>query len=189
MSARFLFDSAVVGSAADVSRAKAALRRACGLLREKRTHTDGKNTCGGRSGRTCRRYKRKECAYFYRQIRRQIYVARAYEIRAERQNKEPCARQGRKDRKEVLRTDKNGRGKSKPRVRGKRAHGRERRIVGKQVKINCFCGFFIQKKEIRGKKNAKNGLKKRNAVNLLAKYGQSCYNKRNSCARTARAVR
>lgn len=40
---RFLFDSAVVvGSAADVSRAKAALRRACGLLREKRTHTDGK---------------------------------------------------------------------------------------------------------------------------------------------------
>ena len=43
---RFLFDSAVVGSAADVSRAKAALRRACGLLREKRTHTDGKNTCG-----------------------------------------------------------------------------------------------------------------------------------------------
>lgn len=38
---RFLFDSAVVGSAADVSRAKAALRRACGLLREKRTHTDG----------------------------------------------------------------------------------------------------------------------------------------------------
>lgn len=38
---RFLFDSAVVGSAADVSRAKAALRRAGGLLREKRTHTDG----------------------------------------------------------------------------------------------------------------------------------------------------
>ena len=38
---RFLFDSAVVGSAADVSRAKAALRRTCGLLREKRTHTDG----------------------------------------------------------------------------------------------------------------------------------------------------
>lgn len=38
--------------------------------------------------------------------------------RAERENKEPCARQRRKDRKEVLRTDKNGRGKSKPRVRG-----------------------------------------------------------------------
>ena len=60
----------------------------------------------------------EECAYFYRQIRRQIYAARAYENRAERENKEPCARQGRKDRKEALRTDKNGRGKSKPRVRG-----------------------------------------------------------------------
>ena len=60
----------------------------------------------------------KRAAYFYRQIRRRIYAARAYENRAERENKEPCARQGRKDRKEVLRTDKNGRGKSKPRVRG-----------------------------------------------------------------------
>lgn len=74
--------------------------------------------CGGRSGRTCGRYKRKTCAYFYRQIRRQIYAALAYENRAERENKEPCARRGRKDRKEVLRTDKNCRGKSKPRVRG-----------------------------------------------------------------------
>ena len=60
----------------------------------------------------------KRVAYFYRQIRRQIYAARAYENRAERENKEPCARQGRKGRKELLRTDKNGRGKSKPRVRG-----------------------------------------------------------------------
>lgn len=48
---RFLFDSAVVGSAADVSRTKAALRRACGLLREKQTHTDGKNTCGEKYAR------------------------------------------------------------------------------------------------------------------------------------------
>ena len=48
---RFLFDAAVVGSAADVSRAKAALRRACGLLREKQTHTDGKNTCGEKYAR------------------------------------------------------------------------------------------------------------------------------------------
>lgn len=69
--------------------------------------------------------------------------------RAERENKEPCARQRRKDRKEVLRTDKNGRGKSKPRARGKRVYGRERRIAGKQVKINCFCGFFIQKRQIK----------------------------------------
>lgn len=45
-------------------------------------------------------------------------MARAYENRAERENREPCARQWRKDRKEVLRTDKNGREKSKPRVRG-----------------------------------------------------------------------
>ena len=60
----------------------------------------------------------KRAAYFYRQIRRQIYAARAYEDRAERENKEPCARRGRKGRKEVLRTDKNCRGKSKPRVRG-----------------------------------------------------------------------
>lgn len=60
----------------------------------------------------------KRAAYFYRQIRRRIYAARAYENRAERENREPCARQGRKGRKEVLRTDKNGRGESKPRVRG-----------------------------------------------------------------------
>ena len=45
-------------------------------------------------------------------------MARAYEIRTERENKEPCARQWQKDREEALRTDKNGRGKSKPRVRG-----------------------------------------------------------------------
>lgn len=47
MSARFLFDAAVVGSAAEVSRAKAALRRACGELREKRTHTDGEKHRAG----------------------------------------------------------------------------------------------------------------------------------------------
>lgn len=130
----------------------------------------------------------KRRAYFYRQIRRQIYVARAYEIRAERQNKEPCARQWRKDREEALRTDKNGREKSKPRVRGSVcADGsRESRKTGKN---ELFLWIFHTKKEIRGKKNAKNGLKKRNAVNLLAKYGQSCYNKRNSCAHTAHAVR
>ena len=126
-----------------------------GLLREKRTHTDGENTCGekiraagGAAGRA-EDTSGKRAAYFYRQIRRRIYAARAYENRAERQNKEPCARQWRKDREEALRTDKNGCGKSKPRVRGKHAHGRERRIVGKQVKMNCFCGFFIQKRQIK----------------------------------------
>lgn len=153
---RFLFDSAVVGVRLRMSAArKRRCGRACGLLREKRTHTcgknigRGKNTCGGRSGGTCGRYKRKACGLFYRQIRRRIYAARAYENRAERENKESCARQGRKGRKEVLRTDKNGRGKSKPRARGKRACGRERRIAGKQVKVNCFCGFFIQKRQIK----------------------------------------
>ena len=173
---RFLFDSAVVGSAADVSRAKAALRRTGGLLREKRTHTDGKkyargkirageNTCGGKiraAGGAAGRAEDtsgKRAAYFYRQIRRQIYAARAYEDRAEREKKEPCARQGRKDRKEVLRTDKNGRGKSKPRARGKRVYGRERRIAGKQVKMNCFCGFFIQKRQIKAKKCEKRAKK------------------------------
>ena len=45
-------------------------------------------------------------------------MARAYENRAEREDKVPCARQWRKDREEALRTDKNGREKSKPRVRG-----------------------------------------------------------------------
>lgn len=155
---RFLFDSAVVGSAADVSRAKAALRRACGLLREKRTHTDGEKirAAGGEAGRA-EDTSGKRAAYFYRQIRGRIYAARAYENRAERENKEPCARQRRKDRKEVLRTDKNGCGKSKPRARGKRAHGRERKIAGKQVKINCFCGFFIQKRKLEAKKTRKTG--------------------------------
>ena len=142
-------------------RMSAARKRRCGgravyCGKNERIRTE-KNPCGRRSGRTCRRYKRKACAYFYRQIRRRIYAARAYEDRAERENKEPCARQGRKGRKEVLRTDKNGRGKSKPRTRGKRACGRERRIAGKQVKMNCFCGFFIQKRQIKAKKMRKTG--------------------------------
>lgn len=151
---RFLFDSVVVGSAADVSRAKAALRRAvyCGKnerIRTGKTSGGGKiRAAGGAAGRA-EDTSGKRRAYFYRQIRRRIYAARAYENRAEREKKEPCARRGRKGRKEVLRTDKNGCGKSKPRVRGKRAHGRERRIVGKQVKMNCFCGFFIQKRQIK----------------------------------------
>lgn len=155
---RFLFDSAVVGVRPRMS---AARKRRCGgravyCGKNERIRT-GKNTCGGRSGRTCGRCKRKACAYFYRQIRGRIYAARAYENRAERENKEPCARQGRKDRKEVLRTDKNGRGKSKPRARGKRVYGRERRIAGKQVEINYFCGFFIQKRQIKAKKMRKTG--------------------------------
>lgn len=109
----------------------------------------GKIRAAGEAAGRAENTSGKRAAYFYRQIRRQIYVARAYEIRAERQNKEPCARQWQKDREEALRTDKNGRGKSKPRVRGKRACGRERGIAGKQVKINCFCGFFIQKRQIK----------------------------------------
>lgn len=144
---RFLFDSAVVGSAADVSRAKAALRRACGLLREK--YVRGKIRAAGEAAGRAEDTSGKRAAHFYRQIRRRIYAARAYEDRAERENKEPCARQGRKDRKEALCTDKNGRGKSKPRARGKCVYGRERRIAGKQVKMNCFCGFFIQKRQIK----------------------------------------
>lgn len=153
---RFLFDSVVVGSAADVSRAKAALRRAVYCGKNERIRTGKIRAAGGAAGRA-ENTSGKRAAYFYRQIRRQIYVARAYEIRAERQNKEPCARQWQKDREEALRTDKNGRGKSKPRVRGKRAHGRERRIAGKQVKMNCFCGFFIQKRQIKAKKMRKTG--------------------------------
>ena len=114
---RFLFDSAVVGSAADVSRAKAALRRAVYCGKNERIRTGKIRAAGGAAGRA-EDTSGKRAAYFYLQIRRRIYAARAYENRAERENKEPCARQGRKDRKEVLRTDKNCRGKSKPRVRG-----------------------------------------------------------------------
>lgn len=161
---RFLFDSAVVGVRPRMS---AARKRRCGgravyCGKNERIRT-GKNTCvgkiraaGGAAGRA-EDTNGKRAAYFYRQIRRRIYAARAYENRAERENKEPCARQRRKGRKEVLRTDKNGCGKSKPRVRGKRAHGRERRIAGKQVKMNCFCGFFIQKRQIKAKKMRKTG--------------------------------
>ena len=87
-------------------------------MREKRTHTDGENIVRREERQDVQKIQAEECAYFYRQIRRRIYAARAYEIRAERENREPCARRGRKGRKEVLRTDKNGRGKSKPRVRG-----------------------------------------------------------------------
>ncbi len=153
---RFLFDSAVVGVRPRMS---AARKRRCGgravycgknkRIRMGKTSDGGKiRAAGGAAGRA-EDTSGKRAAYFYRQIRRRIYAARAYENRAERENKEPCARQGRKDRKEVLRTDKNGRGKSKPRARGKRACGRERRIAGKQVKVNCFCGFFIQKRQIK----------------------------------------
>lgn len=104
-------------SAADVSLAKAALRRAVYCGKNERIRTGKIRAAGGAAGRA-EDTSGKRRAYFYRQIRRQIYVARAYEIRAERQNKEPCARQWRKDREEALRTDKNGREKSKPRVRG-----------------------------------------------------------------------
>lgn len=161
---RFLFDSVVVGVRPRMS---AARKRRCGgravyCGKNERIRT-GKNTCGGKiraAGGAAGRAEDtsgKRVAYFYRQIRRQIYAARAYEDRAEREKKEPCARQGRKDRKEVLRTDKNGRGKSKPRARGKRVYGRERRIVGKQVKMNCFCGFFIQTRKIKAKKMRRTG--------------------------------
>lgn len=161
---RFLFDSAVVGIRLRMS---AARKRRCGgravyCGKNERIRT-GKTSCGGKirvAGGAAGRAEDtsgKRAAYFYRQIRRQIYAARAYEDRAEREKKEPCARQGRKGRKEVLRTDKNGRGKSKPRARGKRVYGRERRIAGKQVKMNCFCGFFIQKRQIKAKKMRKTG--------------------------------
>lgn len=155
---RFLFDSAVVGVRPRMS---AARKRRCGRRvvyyeKNERIRTGKIRAAGGAAGRA-EDASGKRAAYFYRQIRRRIYAARAYENRAERENKEPCARQGRKGRKEVLCTDKNGRGKSKPRVRGKRACGRERRIAGKQVKINCFCGFFIQKRQIKAKKMRKTG--------------------------------
>lgn len=147
---RFLFDSAVVGVRPRMS---AARKRRCGgravyCGKNERIRTEKIRAAGGAAGRA-EDTSGKRAAYFYRQIRRQIYAARAYEIRTERENKEPCARQWQKDREEALRTDKNGREKSKPRVRGKRAHGRERRIAEKQVKINCFCGFFIQKRQIK----------------------------------------
>ena len=111
--------------------------------------------------------------YVYLQIRRRIYAARAYENRAEREKKEPCARQRRKGRKEVLRTDKNGCGKSKPRAREKACVRTGTENCGKTGKNELFLWIFHTKKANKGKKNAKNGLKKRNAVNLLAKYGQS----------------
>ena len=155
---RFLFDSAVVGVRLRMS---AARKRRCGgravyCGKNERIRTEKIRAAGEAAGRA-EDTSGKRAAYFYRQIRRQIYAARAYENRAEREKKEPCARQRRKGRKEVLRTDKNGRGKSKPRARGKRAHGRKRRIVGKQVKMNCFCGFFIQTRKIKTKKMRKTG--------------------------------
>lgn len=154
---RFLFDSAVVGVRPRMS---AARKRRCGgrfIAGKTNAYGRKKNTCGGRSGRTCIRYKRKACGLFLPANSEADLRGACVGDSGERENKEPCARQGRKDRKEVLRTDKNGRGKSKPRARGKRAHGRERRIAGKQVKMNCFCGFFIQKRQIKAKKMRKTG--------------------------------
>lgn len=155
---RFLFDSAVSSVRLRMS---AARKRRCGgravyCGKNERIRTGKIRAAGGEAGRA-EDASGKRAAYFYRQIRRQIYAARAYENRAERENREPCARQRRKGRKEVLRTDKNGRGKSMPRARGKRVYGRERRIAGKQVEINCFCGFFIQKRQIKAKKMRKTG--------------------------------
>lgn len=151
---RFLFDSAVVGVRPRMS---AARKRRCGgrFIAGKTNaygrgkYVRGKIRAAGEAAGRAENTSGKRAAYFYLQIRRRIYAARAYENRAEREKKEPCARQGRKGRKEVLRTDKNGRGKSKPRARGKRVYGRERRIAGKQVEINCFCGFFIPKRQIK----------------------------------------
>lgn len=141
----------------------AARKRRCGgravyCGKNERIRTGKIRSAGGAAGRA-EDTSGKRAAYCYRQIRRRIYAARAYENRAEREKKEPCARRWRKDRKEVLRTDKNGCGKSKPRARGKRVYGRERRIAGKQVKMNCFCGFFIQKRQIKAKKCEKRAKK------------------------------
>lgn len=116
---RFLFDSAV---SSVLPRMSAARKRRCGgravyCGKNERILTGKIRAAGGAAGRA-EDTSGKRRAYFYRQIRRQIYAARAYENRAEREDKVPCARQGRKDREEALRTDKNGREKSKPRVRG-----------------------------------------------------------------------
>lgn len=73
---RFLFDSAVVGSAADVSRAKAALRRAVYCGKNERIRTGKIRAAGGAAGRA-EDTSGKQVAYFYRQIRRRIYAARA----------------------------------------------------------------------------------------------------------------
>lgn len=111
---RFLFDSAVVGSAADVSRAKAALRRACGLLREKRTHTDGKNTCGEKY---VRREKRQDVQKIQAESVRLIFTGKFG---------------GGFTRRVRMRIGRNGRRKSPARGRGEKA-GRKCSVPTKTV--------------------------------------------------------
>lgn len=122
---RFLFDSAVVGVRPRMS---AARKRRCGgravyCEKNERIRT-GKIRAGEKY---VRREERQDVQKIQAESVRLIFTGKfgggftrrvRMRNRAERENKEPCARQRRKDRKEVLRTDKNGRGKSKPRVRG-----------------------------------------------------------------------
>lgn len=141
----------------------AARKRRCGgravyCGKNERIRT-GKIRAAGEAAGRAEDTSGKRAAYFYRQIRRQIYAARAYEIRTERENKEPCARQWQKDREEALRTDKNGREKSKPRVRGSVcADGRrESRKTGKN---ELFLWIFHTKKANKGIKKREKRAKK-----------------------------
>lgn len=167
---RFLFDSAVVGVRPRMSAARKRRYggRAVYCGKNERIRT-GKNTCGAkiRAGeKYVRREERQDVQKIQAESVRLIFTGkfgggftRRVRMRIGRngRRKSPARGGGRKGRKEALRTDKNGRGKSKPRARGKRVYGRERRIAGKQVKMNCFCGFFIQKRQIKAKKMRKTG--------------------------------
>ena len=115
MSARFLFDAAVVGSAAEVSRAKAALRRACGELREKRTHTDGE------------KYARRE-KYVRREERQDVQKIQAESVWLIFTGKFG----GKFTRRVRMRIGRNGRIKSPARGRGEKA-GRKCSVPTKTV--------------------------------------------------------
>lgn len=142
-------------------------------MREKRTHTDGE--------KYARREKRQDVQKIQAESVRLIFNGKfggkfTWRVRM---------RIGRNGRRKSL---ARGRGEKAGRkcsvltktVAGKVSRGQGEACVrtgtencGKTGKNELFLWIFHTKKEIRGKKNAKNGLKKRNAVNLLAKYGQS----------------
>ena len=163
---RFLFDSAVVGVAAG------------GLLREKRTHTDGKNTCGEKYAR---REERQGVQKIQAESVRLVFTGKfggGFTRRVRRR----IGRNGRRKSSARGRGEKTGRKCSVPTktVAGKVSRGQGEACArtgtencGKTGKNELFLWIFHTNKENKGKKNAKNGLKKRNAVNLLAKYGQS----------------
>lgn len=170
---RFLFDSAVVGVR---PRMLAARKRRCGgravycgkneRIRTGKIRAGWKNTRGGRSGRTYRRYKRKACGLFLpansEADLRGACVGESGGTGEERALRaaEAKRQEGSAPYRQKRSREKYAAGKGKACVRT----GTEN--CGKTGKNELFLWIFHTKKANKGKKNAKNGLKTYCQVNF-----------------------